>query len=64
MRDHSSLETVWKMCDVLIHTGRHGFPQVEKLGVDMKNHLQTQLEVCLCVYIFMHLYTSVATILL
>ena len=48
MRDHSSLETVWKMCDVLINTGRHGFPQVEKLGEDMKNHLQTQLEVCLC----------------
>ena len=49
MRDHSSLETVWKMCDVLINTGRHGFPEVEKLGEDMKDHLQTQLEVCLCV---------------
>jgi hypothetical protein len=45
MRDHSSLETVWKMCDVLINTGRHGFPLVEKLGEDMKNCLQTQPKV-------------------
>ena len=57
MRDHSSLETVWKMCDILIHTGKHGFPQVEKLGEDMKNCLQTQLEVCLCMYAYINAYT-------
>ena len=40
IRDNSSLTSIRKMCDLLIETGKGGYPHVKKLGEDMKEELE------------------------
>ena len=41
MRDHGSLETVRRLCDVMI--GKEGYPKMNSLGRDMKEDLPVSL---------------------
>ena len=40
IRTHGSLTTIRKMCDLMIETGKGGYPNMKALGEDMKEDLK------------------------
>ena len=40
IRDHGSLETIKEMCEQMIGTGQDGYPQLRRLGEDMKREFE------------------------
>ena len=40
IRKNGSLQTIRKMSDLLIETGKHGYPHVKLIGEDMREYLK------------------------
>ena len=40
IKKHGSLATIKKMCDLMIETGKDGYPNMRALGEEMKKHLE------------------------